>query len=122
MRNKKYGKQLLSILLAGMLSLNVPVVALAESEEFLASEEAVQETEVANTEAYDTDGDGQFADFVAGDEIASEGEDEQLAGFGDEEEITEAGDELDGFLDAEEEAKRMLLIFQQRSRQEQPIN
>ena len=105
MRNKKYGKQLLSILLAGMLSLNVPVVALAESEEFLASEEAVQETEVANTEAYDTDGDGQFADFVAGDEIASEGEDEQLAGFGDEEEITEAGDELDGFLDAEEEAK-----------------
>lgn len=99
MRNKKYGKQLLSILLAGMLSLNVPVVALgAESEEFLHQKKQVQETEVANTEAYDNDGDGQFTDFVAGDKIASEGEGEQLAGFGDEEEITEAGDELDGFL------------------------
>ena len=105
MRNKKYGKQLLSILLAGMLSLNVPVIALAESEEFLAAEEQVQEAaDFTDPEANEAVGDGEFSDFIAGDEAASEGEDEQLAGFGDEEEITEAGDELDGFVNAKEEA------------------
>ena len=71
LRNKKYGKQLLSILLAGMLSLNVPVIALAESEEFLAAEEQVQEAaDFTDPEANEAVGDGEFSDFIAGDEAA----------------------------------------------------
>ena len=52
MRNRKCGKQILSILLTGLLSLNVPMAALAESEEVLISEAQVQEADLADINEY----------------------------------------------------------------------
>ena len=46
MRNKKYVKQLLSIVMIGLLSLNEPMIALAESDAMLTSEEPAQVVDV----------------------------------------------------------------------------
>ena len=53
MRNKKYGKQLLSMLLVGLLSLNTPMIALAESEELQILEEPTQEAGITDSEESD---------------------------------------------------------------------
>lgn len=53
MRNKKYGKQLLSMLLVGLLSLNTPMIALAESEELQILEEPTQEADITDSEESD---------------------------------------------------------------------
>ena len=50
MRNKKYVKQLLSIVMIGLLSLNEPMIALAESDAMLTSEEPAQVVDVTDTD------------------------------------------------------------------------
>ena len=53
MRNKKYAKRLLSMLLVGLLSLNTPMIALAESEELQILEEPTQEADITDSEESD---------------------------------------------------------------------
>ena len=50
MRNKKYVKQLLSIVMIGLLSLNRPMIALAESEALLTSELPAQVVDVIDAD------------------------------------------------------------------------
>ena len=99
MRNKKYGKQLLSMLLVGLLSLNTPMIALAESEELQILEEPTQEAGITDSEEsdesevtpdYEDAADSEeITDETAGGEQFQDEAETEL--FDDEESAQEAG-------------------------------
>ena len=81
MRNKKYVKQLLSIVMIGLLSLNEPMIALAESEALLTSELPAQVVDVIDAD--DTAGEATDYEEVTADEFVDEPQ--EVAGSEDEE-------------------------------------
>ena len=94
MRNRKCGKQILSILLTGLLTLNVPMAALAESEEVLISEEQVQAVDITDADEY----------AIAEEEIVEETADEEEEILETEEEqLMESETEEEQPIESEEE-------------------